>query len=306
MHRIMAVIAVALGIAWTGLAETVENVRGSQRENTKLVDIYYDLNDTGGGTYYVEVEVVGRTSDVNASSFSGDVGEGVVPGQNRRIVWDAGADWPGNKGDVKAVVVAIKGGKPNKVQLWEGGPYWADRNIGAEAPWGYGLYFWWGDTIGHYPTGTTFDFAFEAANCPTYEMSTDQLRSAGWVTSNGVLTSSHDAAHVKWHGSWRMPTYQELYNLCYNCSWKWMTMNGVNGYEIRGRGDYASNSIFLPCAGNGLDGTLLFYSHLDSSYWSSVPMSHHGDSHVLAFSREGRSMQLSGPRYVGRPVRSVQ
>ena len=60
-HRIVAVIAVALGIAWTGLAETVENVRGSQRENSKLVDIYYELNDTDGGTYYVEVEVVGRT-----------------------------------------------------------------------------------------------------------------------------------------------------------------------------------------------------------------------------------------------------
>ena len=31
-----------------------------------------------------------------------------------------------------------------KVQLWEGGPYWADRNIGADAPWECGLYFWWG------------------------------------------------------------------------------------------------------------------------------------------------------------------
>lgn len=141
VRRIATVIAVALGIALTGLAETVENVRGQQCENSKLVDIYYDLNDTDGGTYYVEVEIVGRTSDVNASSFSGDVGEGVVPGQNRRIVWDAGADWPGNKGDVKAVVIAIKGGKRNKVQLWEGGPYWADRNIGASAPWKFGRYF---------------------------------------------------------------------------------------------------------------------------------------------------------------------
>ena len=81
--RILTMIAVALGIAWKGLAETVTNVRGQQRENSKLVDIYYDLNDSGGGTYYVEVEVVGRTSDVDASSFSGDVGEGVSPGHRR-------------------------------------------------------------------------------------------------------------------------------------------------------------------------------------------------------------------------------
>ena len=31
-----------------------------------------------------------------------------------------------------------------KVQLWEGGPYWADRNIGAKKPEDNGLYFWWG------------------------------------------------------------------------------------------------------------------------------------------------------------------
>ena len=34
----------------------------------------------------------------------------------------------------------------DKVQLWEGGPYWATTNIGAENPEDYGYYFWWGDT----------------------------------------------------------------------------------------------------------------------------------------------------------------
>ena len=35
------------------------------------------------------------------------------------------------------------------VQLWEDGPYWADRNIGADEPWEPGLHFWWGDTVGY-------------------------------------------------------------------------------------------------------------------------------------------------------------
>jgi hypothetical protein len=47
-------------------------------------------------------------------------------------------------------------------------------------------------------------------------------------------------------------------------------MNGVNGYVVRGRGAYASNSIFLPCAGN-IDGTSLNGSGSDGYYWSSVP-----------------------------------
>ncbi len=34
------------------------------------------------------------------------------------------------------------------VQLWEDGPRWADRNVGAEEPWEAGLYFWWSDAVG--------------------------------------------------------------------------------------------------------------------------------------------------------------
>ena len=35
-----------------------------------------------------------------------------------------------------------------KVQLWEGGPYWATTNVGADNPGEYGYYFWRGDTVG--------------------------------------------------------------------------------------------------------------------------------------------------------------
>ena len=315
-RRIAGVIAIVLGVALTGFAETVTNVRGAQRENSKLVDIYYDLNDSDGGTYYVEVEVVGRTSDVNASSFSGDVGEGVVPGQNRRIIWDAGADWPGNKGEVKAVVTAIKGGKPNKVQLWEGGPYWADRNIGADNPWDYGLYFWWGDTVGYKSVGDAWVasdgsssiFPFTSSDRPTCGKSTDQLRSEGWITSNGVLALSHDAAHVHWGGNWRMPTYQELNDLCHNkCDWTWMTMNGIKGFVVRGRGDYASNSIFLPATGK-CGSTSLFYSGSCGFYWSSVPYSYDSyQANILYFNSYVYGMGTSdGSRAAGIPVRPVQ
>jgi len=49
------------------------------------------------------------------------------------------------------------------------------------------------------------------------------LQSEGWVVNeNGtyVLAPEHDAAQVQWGGGWRMPTYQELNDLCYNkCDW---------------------------------------------------------------------------------------
>ncbi len=295
--------------AWTGLAETVTNVRGAQREKSDLVDIYYDLVAEEGGSYTVEVQVEGRTNEVNASTFTGDVGEGVAPGRNRHILWNAGADWPGRKGDVKAVITATKrDGKRGKVQLWAGGPYWADRNIGASAPEDYGLYFWWGDTTGHRPSGTTFSFSFSYVNSAiyTYGKSVSELQSAGWVTSDGVLAPAHDAAHVQWGGGWRIPTYQELYDLCYTyCDWTWTTKNGVNGYVVRGRGAYASNSIFLPCAGYG-DGTSLISAGSRGYSWSSVPRSgSSGYSRGLNF-RSGGHYADDYSRLYGFSVRPVQ
>jgi hypothetical protein len=273
MRRIAAVIALVLATALTGFAETVTNVRGSQRPNSNLVDIYYDLNAVDGWSYTVEVAIEGRTDVVMATTFSGDVGTGIAPGKNRHIVWEAGADWRGKKGDVKAIVTATieaKKVKPKKVQLWAGGPYWADRNIGADAPWKYGLYFWWGDTKGHRPSGTTFNFSFEQSNCPTQGKTPDQLRSEGWIISNDVLAPSHDAAHVHWGGAWRIPTNQELKDLCNKCDWTYTTTNGVGGCIVSGRGTYASNSIFLPYAGVG-GGTLLSNAGCEGFYWSSIP-----------------------------------
>lgn len=266
----MLTAAVALGIALTGSGETVTNVRGAQRPNSNLIDIYYDLDAVDGWSYTVEVAIEGRTNEVTATTFSGDVGEGVAPGKNHHVVWEAGADWLGKKGDVKVIVTATveaKKGKPKKVQLWEGGPYWADRNIGANKPWESGLYFCWGDTTGHRPSGTTFGFSFDSSNCPTWKKSMDQLRSEGWITSNNVLAPSHDAAHVLWGGAWRMPTVAELSRLNDRCDRTWATINGVTGYVFRGRGEYASASIFLPFVGEGVRNSLNFS---DCMYWSST------------------------------------
>ena len=66
-----------------------------------------------------------------------------------------------------------------KVQLWEGGPYWADRNIGAKKPEDSGLYFWWGDTKGYRPSlDGKFSFNFGENNSAiyTYDKSVSELQ----------------------------------------------------------------------------------------------------------------------------------
>jgi len=315
-HRLAVVVVFVLSIALTGLAETVTNVRGSQRPNSNLVDIYYDLNATDGGTYTVGVAIEGRTNEVTATTFSGDVGKGISPGKNRHVVWDAGADWRGNKGDVKAVVTATiepKKGKPKKVQLWEGGPYWADRNIGADAPWEAGLYFWWGDTVGYERVndawrasdGSSSNFSFSQENTPTYNLSIPSLWSLGWLRADNILAPSHDAAHVKWGEGWRMPTSLELGDLISNCDWSWTIMNGVNGYVVRGRDVFASNSIFLPCVGYGIK-TAYDSFGIYGYYWSSSLAAN--NSYALFFNSGGCGITGGhySYRYYGRAVRPVQ
>ena len=210
-------------------------------------------------------------------------------------------------------------------QLWEGGPYWAKTNVGAEQPWEFGYYFWWGDTVGYKfkngvwvaSDGSSSGFSFKEANLfrklltrkddiQTCGKDMSILLNEGWITQNGVLAPEHDAAHVKRGGEWRMPTDQELKDLCEKCNWTWTQMNGVNGYVIRGRGEYASDSIFLPCAGNG-NGPSLHSAGSGGLYWSSVPNSGNNNrAWGLYFYSSNHCTGYYFDRSSGRSVRPVK
>ena len=217
--------------------------------------------------------------------------------------------------DEQNVVMAVKlgGEQHDKVQLWEGGPYWAMTNIGAEKPEDYGYYFWWGDTVGYKRDGDTWvasdgsvsNFSFSEENAST--MSKDQvaLYSEGWITAEGVLAPEHDAACVMWGGEWRLPTSRELSNLTNRCDWTWITLNGVNGYEVRGRGGYASACIFLPASGAG-DWTSLNYVGSYGAYWSSVPELEYSNVWYLGFNSSDYYMANYGNRRIGFAIRPVQ
>ena len=118
------------------------------------------------------------------------------------------------------------------------------------------------------------------------------------------LAPAHDAAHVHWGGNWRMPTKRELSDLNSKCDWAWTTQNGVQGYLVKGKGTYASASIFLPCAGYGY-GTSLYYAGSYGYYWSSVPYSDYYRAWILDFS-SGYRYTSSDYRGHGQSVRPVQ
>ncbi len=200
-----------------------------------------------------------------------------------------------------------------KVQLWEGGPYWATTNIGAEKPEDCGYYFWWGDTVGYKrendkwvaSDGSSLNFSFNVNTIPTYYKNESTLESEGWITADGVLAIEHDASHVHWGGGWRMPTKQEFDDLNSNCDWTWTMQNGVNGYTVKGQGAYASNSIFLPCAGYS-SGTSFGYSDRYGHYWSSVPWPGAQYAWYLYFHGSGHGTSSGSDRAYGLSIRPVQ
>ena len=229
---------------------------------------------------------------------------------NYRLLWDAKADLGEARYTNMIVRVIIK--ERLMVQLWDGGPYWATTNIGAEKPEDYGYYFWWGDTVGYKrendkwvaSDGSNSNFSFTSGNTPTYNKSVSTLHSEGWITADGVLAPEHDAAKKHWGGDWRMPTSQEFYDLNSKCDWTWTTVNGVAGYVVRGRDSYASNSIFLPCAGDGY-GTSFGGAGSVGFYWSSVPYSDDNFAWYLRF-HSGYHFTYDGYRDDGLSVRPLQ
>ena len=232
------------------------------------------------------------------------------------LIWDSKTDFDNQicSNMVMRVNLALI---HDKVQLWANGPYWATTNIGADEPYESGYYFWWGDTIGYRRENgfwgvwmasdeSSANFSFDAGNTPTYGKGTVDLERQGWITADGVLAPQHDAAHVHWGGKWRIPTIQEMRDLCDNCDWTWATMNGVNGYVVRGRGHFASASIFLPATGYG-SRSWFYEAGSYGRYWSSVPYLY---SDVFAwslyFNSSRHDVVYSDYREGGFPVRPVQ
>jgi hypothetical protein len=77
-----------------GAAPLVQNVTIAQRtDGSMLVDITYDVSDADGDTLAITLHLSqdgGATWDYPVLNLSGDVGQGVLPGAGRVIVWDAG------------------------------------------------------------------------------------------------------------------------------------------------------------------------------------------------------------------------
>ena len=168
----------------------------------------------------------------------------------------------------------------NWVQLWAGGPKFAEYNVGvtdgkAES---YGGYFCWGSTI-------------------------DQDEDA--LYWEGETLGDNDTATKLWGSKWRMPTEAELKALLNsdNCTCTWtdspagLLCKGIEGTV------YASNSVFLPAAGYSEYGDV-YEQGVHGLYWSSTPNNGHSACN-LHFKSDGDQSVYFDERCYGYSVRAV-
>lgn len=120
-------------------------------------------------------------------------------------------------------------GEKNGIQLVDlglpSGTHWADRNLGANAPEGYGDYYRWGETVPF------------TEKSPKYE-----YKNIG----NNIQGTQFDAATVNLGKPYMMPTHDQQVELIENCTWEWTTLNGVKGIKVTGPN---GNHIFFPASG---------------------------------------------------------
>ena len=168
--------------------------------------------------------------------------------------------------------------------------HWATFNIGAIKPEGYGDYYAWGET----ETKSTYSWT----NYKWY-------KAEKYSAQNITVDIEDDVAHVKWGGSWRMPTKAELDELRDDCTWTLTTVNGVKGYRVASNiSGYTDRSIFLPAAGFRKDEDLCFVGS-KGYYWSgSLSAGILNDPWYIRFDTIDVAMERYG-FYYGQPVRPV-
>ena len=184
------------------------------------------------------------------------------------------------------------------------GTLWMKCNIGAEKETDYGLYFQWGDTVGH-----EGDFEFTWSNCPGNGGASSSNTSAlsTWDTTNltnNVLNTSVDPVYAYTNGKAKMPTKAQFEELCNETASIWATINGVAGRKFISRKDY-STFIFFPASGDR-DGSSLYDRGHGGYYWTSTLNSYDVSTACsLYFHSSYCGASSYDYRYLGMSVRGV-
>ena len=154
------------------------------------------------------------------------------------------------------------------------GTLWATCNVGADAPEEYGDYFAWGETEpklayqwSNYKycngSGGEDEYSDDGWKKLTKYCTDSEYGDNGFTDGLSTLLPEDDAATANWGDGWCMPSKTQMDELVENTSFKWTTLNGVNGVLFKSRN---GNGLFLPAVGYRMDNGLHTDGE-DGAYW---------------------------------------
>ena len=208
------------------------------------------------------------------------------------------------------------GGIPDGVEAVDLGlsVKWASFNLGADSIEGCGDYYAWGETSTksrhtweNYLLRATGSYYEDDITYTKYNTSSKR----GSVDNKILIEESDDVAHVKWGGSWRLPTQMEFSELLdtNNCTWTWVNRKGVYGFKVTSkRIGFTDQSIFLPAT--GISDAYYNPYKVNSNYgcmYMSGSLSEENPDNVwyLGFRHEYPSLDNDMYRCIGQSVRPV-
>ena len=188
----------------------------------------------------------------------------------------------GNSDTPQAYLTCPDNHHPHMIDLGlPSGTKWACCNVGADKPEAYGGYYAWGETEEKSVyNDVTYEYAtgVDENGDGWYDDYHNDLGTYGiWQTLGNyigenelgesiydIAGTEYDVAHVKWGGSWVMPSHEQQLELLNICSSQWTQMNGVNGRSFTGP---SGGTIFQPAAGLRWNEV---YNSSYGGYWSST------------------------------------
>lgn len=258
--------------------------------NIEINKISLTLRECEGASLTATVTPLNATwREIIWSSSNTDIATvdhtGVVAAVNTGTATITATTYDGGKIATCSVTVVAGEFIPQAVDLGlASGIKWANSNLCETgllgSPWEFGDYYAWGETEPYYSSRVPLiwkDGKTDGYTWTSYKWcsgSSDSLikyntsSSSGIVDNKTVLELDDDVANIKLGGSWRVPTDEEWNELCENCTWTWISRNGVGGYIIIGPNE---KSIFLPAAGRFINAG--FWNNDAGFYWSSSLLS---------------------------------
>jgi len=183
------------------------------------------------------------------------------------------------------------------------GTLWATCNVGANLPEERGDYFAWAETQPKSSyTYLSYEFTYGDGNTLLKYCTNWQYGHNFFSDGLTTLLPEDDAATVNWGPEWRMPTYEEWYELLNYTTHTFI----VENYSGKGLLFAApnGNSLFLPCAGYRVES---LYKDLGKGYyWSSSLYSVPTSAWYLYFDSGNCSMSHEQSRIFGHSVRAVR